>query len=185
MYAITLTTTISTDRLLLVPVTDKYKYKINSEFTPEITRFMPFNPKGDISVTESFIKRSAEELAAGQGVQFCVLKKDTNEFMGCCGLHHTDTKTIEIGLWIKKSAQRNGYGTETVKALINFVENNFVIDYLFYPVDKENWPSRKIPEKLGFSTELTYDKKKSEFEILNIIEFRRYTKVPGKDESMR
>lgn len=73
----------------------------------------------------------------------------------------------------EKSVHGNGYGTETVKALVELVENNFDIEYLSYPVDKDNWASRKIPEKLGFIPAKTYDTKKSDTENLHIIEYRK------------
>jgi ribosomal-protein-alanine N-acetyltransferase len=80
---------------------------------------------------------------------------------------------VEIGLWLKKSAHGNGYGTETVKTLIEFAEAHLDFEYLLYPVDKDNWISKKIPEKLGFIPTRTYEKKKSGTENLHIIEFRK------------
>jgi [ribosomal protein S5]-alanine N-acetyltransferase len=178
MKTISFNTIVNTDRLVLLPVSDNFKSDIHKEFTLEVTRFMPFNPNDDIRTTEAFIERCNEDLLNGKGIQFCILKKETNEFLGCCGLHHTDTKAVEIGLWIKKSVHGNGYGTEVVKALVDLAEKNLDIDYLFYPVDKNNLASRKIPEKLGFIQAMAYEKKKSESEMLNIIELRKYIKPP-------
>ena len=80
---------------------------------------------------------------------------------------------VEIGLWLKKSVHGIGYGTETVKTLIEFAEAHLDFEYLFYPVDKDNCASRKIPEKLGFIPTRSYEKKKSETENLHIIEYRK------------
>lgn len=165
--------TVDTDRLVLRPVSDDLKFDICNEFTPEVTKFMPFMPNCDIKVTEDFIANSNQELISGKGIQFCIIKRETNEFLGCGGLHHTDTKAVEIGLWLKKGVHGNGYGIETVKALIDLAEKNLDIDYLFYPVDKDNWASRKIAEKLGFIPARSYEKKKSETENLHIIEYRK------------
>ena len=164
---------VDTDRLILRPVSYEFKFDICSEFTSEITKYMPFIPNGKIKETEDFIARSDQELINGKAIHFCIIKRETKEFLGCCGLHHMDTRTVEIGLWLKKSVQGNGYGTETVKALVELAENNLDIDYSLYPVDKDNWASRKIPEKLGFIPAKTYDTKKSETEVLHIIEFRK------------
>lgn len=133
-------------------------------------------PVGNIHDTEEFIARSSQELASGKGIQFCILKKDTNEFLGCGGIDRTDTPTPEIGLWLKKDAQRNGYGTEVVQALITLAEKNLEIEYILYPVDRDNHASRRIPEKLGFVQAGTYPKKKSETHTLTIVEYR---KLPG------
>ena len=172
---------IDTNRLILQPVSDEFKFEICHEFISEITKFMPFIPNGNIKETEDFIVRSNQELIGGKAIHFCIIKEETKEFLGCCGLHHIDTKNVEIGLWLKKSAQGNGYGTETVKALVELAENNLDIEYLFYPVDKDNWASRKIPEKLGFIPAKTYDKKKSETENLHIIEFRKRNRAAEKN----
>jgi [ribosomal protein S5]-alanine N-acetyltransferase len=164
---------IKTDRLILSPVSDTFKMDIFQEFTPEITQYMPFMPNGDIQETEHFITQSNQDFRVGKSVQFCILKKETNEFLGCCGIHDFDTKAIELGIWLKKSVHRNGFAIETINALIAFIEKNFDFDYILYPVDKDNTASRKIPKKLGFIPSLTYEKKKSETQNLNIIEFRK------------
>lgn len=166
-------TTVKTQRLVLQPVSEKYKFQICEEFTAKVTRYMPFNPTGNILETEEFITRSIRELKAGTAIHFCILEKKSHEFFGCCGLHDTDKNAVEIGLWLKKSIHGKGYGIETVKGLIQLVEKNLDIEYLFYPVDKSNLASRKIPEKLGFILEKSYDKKKSETEFLHIIEYRK------------
>jgi [ribosomal protein S5]-alanine N-acetyltransferase len=162
-----------TERLILQPVSDEHKFDICREFTVEVTKYMPFTPNGDISVTESFISRSNQELSEGTGIQFCIFNKETGNFLGVCGLHHTDTVAIEIGLWLKIGEHKKGYGTETVKALIKFAEENFKFDFLYYPVDKANIASRNIPEKLGFTAVKEYLLPKSPTENLNIVEYQK------------
>jgi [ribosomal protein S5]-alanine N-acetyltransferase len=162
-----------TERLILQPVSDEHKFDICREFTAEVTKYMPFTPNGDINVIESFISRSSQELSEGTGIQFCILDIETGEFLGVCGLHHTDTAAIEIGLWLKIGEHGKGYGTEVVKALIKFAEEHFKFDFLYYPVDKENIPSRKIPEKLGFTAVKEYISPKSPTENLNMVEYQK------------
>lgn len=55
------TTTIETERLLLVPITMDYAEEIFKEFTPELTTYMlPKSPE-KISETEDFIKGSMKK----------------------------------------------------------------------------------------------------------------------------
>jgi ribosomal-protein-alanine N-acetyltransferase len=127
---------IAATRIVLRPVSMEYKESIYQEFTPEITKYMPFTPRGDITMTEDFIKRSNQELQDETSLQLCILlNNNDNEFLGCCGLHHINTKANEIGLWLKKSVHGKGYGLETVEVLIDWANKHFDFDYLFYPVD--------------------------------------------------
>jgi ribosomal-protein-alanine N-acetyltransferase len=120
---------IAAKRIFLRPVSIKYKEEIFREFTPAVTKYMPFIPNGHITVTEDFIRKSAEDLHTGTSLQLCILLKNSDEeFLGCCGLHHLHTKDIEIGLWLKIAAQGKGYGIETVQALINWVTEKFDFD---------------------------------------------------------
>lgn len=165
---------IASKRIVLRPVSMEYKENICQEFTPEITKYMPFTPNGDMTMTEDFIRNSKQELQDETSLQLCILlKNNDNEFIGCCGLHHINTRAIEIGLWLKKSVHGKGYGVETVETLIDWANNQFDFDYLFYPVDKENSASKRIPEKLGFTAIKSYIKRKSETENLDIIEYRK------------
>lgn len=136
-------------RIVLRPVSMEYKENICQEFTPEVTKYMPFSLRGDITMTEDFIRRSEQELQNEISLQLCVLlKNNDNEFLGCCGLHHINTKSIEIGLWLKKSAHGKGYGIETVEALIDWANKKLDFDYLFYPVGKENSASKEFRKSL-------------------------------------
>ena len=165
---------IEAKRIVLRPVSMEYKENICREFTPEVTKYMPFTPNGDITLTEDFIRNSGQELQDKTSLQLCIfLKNNDNEFLGCCGLHHINTKAIEIGLWLKKSVHGKGYGIEAVGALIDWANKQFDFDYLFYPVDKENSASKRIPEKLGFTATKSYIKRKSETQNLDIIEYRK------------
>ena len=179
MKKINSATIIHTGRVILQPVSNGFKLDICREFTPEITRYMPFTPTNDIKDTEDFIAHSAEELISGKAIHFCILKAETNEFLGCCALDHIDSRAVEIGLWLKKSAHGNGFGTDTVKALIDFAEQNIDFDYLFYPVDKNNYASRNIPQKLGFFVATSYEKNKNETDTLCVIEYRKINKRSG------
>lgn len=164
---------INTNRLLLQPVEELYVDEINTYFTTEITRYMPFNPKGDRNDILSFVEESKRSLS--QNTDLVMVAHDySNNFIGCCGLHNITDESVELGLWLKKSAQGIGLGTEIIISLIEFLENNFTFKYILYPVDQENTASRKIPEKLGFIPYKKYTENKSPSSFLHIIEYRKY-----------
>ncbi|MBV8326474.1 GNAT family N-acetyltransferase [Chryseobacterium sp.] len=94
--------------------------------------------------------------------------------IGCCGIHNITEESIELGLWLKVSAQGRGLGNEIITVLIEFLENNFIFKYILYPVDEKNIPSKKIPEKLGFIQAKKYKKFKNVITDLTILEYRKY-----------
>lgn len=144
-------------RLLIVPISMKYINEIFREFTSEITTYMYPAPAENISEIQKFIEDSLRGLADGSNLQLVVITKESQEFLGCAGLHHVDGKTPEMGIWIKKSAHGNGYGKEAMIAVKKWADKNLDYDYLLYPVADKNISSRKIPESLGGRIEREYD----------------------------
>lgn len=165
--------TLVTNRLTLITVREEYIDEINISFTKKITEFMPFNPAGDRTEITKFVENSKKNLLEKKEVVFVVLNSE-KEFIGCCGIHNINHESVEIGLWLKEDFQSKGLGTEITNCLINYIEEKFKINYITYPVDKNNIRSRRIPEKLGFEQYRTYKKHKDELTYLNIIEYRKY-----------
>lgn len=171
---------IVTNRLLLKPIAMQYKSEIFEEFTNEIAIYMTPRPAIDIFETESFINESITGLTAGSNLQLVIIKKDTQKFLGCTAIHnlnapapslHPDSHP-ELGIWLKKSAHGNCYGIETIRALKEWAEENLDFDYLIYPVDRNNYPSRRIPERLGGIIVKQYDKQSLNGNTLHLLEYK-------------
>ncbi len=164
--------TIITDRLFIVPVSLQYKEEIFKEFTPDVTYFMyPKSPK-EIEETEEYIKSSQEKIKEGSDLNLTILKKDTHEFLGGCGLHQLKTKVLKFGIWIKEDAHGNKYGAEAISGLKKWAEDNLDFDYFIYPVDINNIPSRKIAESLGGIVHKEYKQKSLSGRVLDEVEYR-------------
>jgi len=140
---------LETERLLLVPLSMKFKHDVFREFNTSIAQFMFPKPPDKIEETEEFIRVSEEGIKAGEDLQLVITKKDNNEFLGLAGLHAVKTRTPILGLWVKKSAHGNAYGKEAITAMYHWAKENLDFDYLEYHVDKDNIASIKIPESLG------------------------------------
>jgi len=165
---------INTERLILKPISEEFISEVNQYFTTEITVYMPYDPDGNKQDTINFIQSSIDNLKNQTEIVFVILNNSNKEFIGCCGIHNINSESVKIGLWIKKDSQSKGFGKETVTNLLHFIEANFNIDYIIYPVDEENIRSRKIPEGLGFEEFNRYLKPKNDVKNLNIIEYRKY-----------
>ena len=144
-----LNVTIISRRLKLVPTADKYAQDIFKEFTSEITKFMTPTPPKKIEDTLDYIKYSRINMEKGSDLLMVILDKENGEFIGHCGIHKLNTLTPVLGVWIKKAAYGNKYGREAVEALKKWCDENKKYEYIAYSCDKENIPSRKIPESLG------------------------------------
>ncbi len=68
---------ISTNRLLLKPISMQYQEEIFSEFTDEITTYMiPRSPK-KISETEAFLNESIAGIKNSSNLGLVILKKES------------------------------------------------------------------------------------------------------------
>ena len=151
---------IETERLRLLPISSKYRQDIFNEFTEPVARFTFPQPTGDIADTDMFISGSTEKMEQGEELQFVVIHRGSEEFIGCTGLHALLARP-EPGIWLKESAWNKGFGYEIVAALKSWADEHLDYTYLYYPVARENFASRRIPEKLGGKVE------KREFESRN------------------
>lgn len=140
--------TIETERLVLMPITMEYAEDIFTEFTQEITTYMSPKPAKGISETEKFIQESIDKMMTRKNYQAVILDKFSKEFLGCVGLHMKNPKAPELGIWIKKSAFGKKIGREAVAWVSDRAQKNLEFEYVVYPVDKDNIPSRKIAESI-------------------------------------
>ena len=59
-----------------------------------------------------------------------------------------DSVSPELGLWLKESAHRQGFGREVVALLIEWGHGTLGKKSFIYPVARQNTASRRIAEKL-------------------------------------
>lgn len=163
---------LSTDRLLLKPISIQYKQDIFLEFTQEITTYMHPRPAKDILETEVFINNSIKDRENGSNLVFVVLTKLFQEFLGCAGIHNINRKDPELGIWLKKVAHGNKYGLEAIAAIKDWADTNLEYEFLRYPVDQANIASRNIPEALGGKVIRKYDKTNMSRNTLHLVEYK-------------
>jgi len=166
---------IDTDRLILRPTGLVDLEPITREFTERIIRYMyPPAARSSMDVAP-FIADSIEGLSNNTNLQLtAVSKEDPDEFVGCLGLHRPQSLTPELGIWIAEKFHRQGLGLEAIEALCEWAAEEVKCDYLRYPVDRDNAPSRRIPESLGGEIEDEYDRVTPDGRTLNIVEYRIY-----------
>ncbi len=163
---------LESDRLILKPISLEYAEVIFQEFTAEVTRYMFPKPAEDIHETMQYIRNTIQRRQNGSELTLVITPKDTSEFLGVCALQQIDTDTPNFGIWIKTSAHGHGYGREAIHCLKDWADANLEYDYLLYPVDKRNIPSRKIPESLKGKPHREYTQINLSGNLLELVEYR-------------
>ena len=76
--------------------------------------------------------------------------KDTNEFIGWCGLkHRPEINEIDLGYRLKQSAWGKAYATEAATATLDHAFNNLQLPVITGRAHIENIASIKVLEKIG------------------------------------
>lgn len=80
-----------------------------------------------------------------------IILKDTNEFIGWCGLDHLDQTQIDPALFylLKAKYWGKGLATEAAKALVDYAFNQFDLASIHGGAASENLASKRVMEKIG------------------------------------
>ncbi|AIO19597.1 hypothetical protein KQ51_01723 [Candidatus Izimaplasma bacterium HR1] len=167
-------TIITTKRLSLIPITFDHTDVCFSNFTKDIAKYMYPQPSNNKADTIDFISSSVKTMKEGTNLQLVIKHRHTDEYLGNVGLHHLDTATPELGIWVKKDAHGIGYGNEAIVAIIEWAQKNIEFEYLKYPVDRGNISSRKIPERNNGVIKKQYVTKNAIGKELDIVEYWIY-----------
>lgn len=165
---------LESERLVLVPISDDFEENFFDEFTDEISQYMQSKPPRRIQDTRLYIRVAAHTMDRGLSMELVILDKTSLDFLGYVGILSLDTRYPEFGIWVKASAHGQAFGLEAIDTLKRWAEHNLTYEYLRYPVDVRNYPSRRIPEKLGGIPEHTFWIKSENGFDLEIIEYRFY-----------
>ncbi len=87
-----------------------------------------------------------------------VFSKETGKLIGRAGLENRDYcdepetyhSEMELGYIIAPEYQRQGYATEVCQAILEYAWENLCPERINCLIDEENYPSRRLVEKLGF-----------------------------------
>lgn len=108
------------------------------------------NPSGTISVAgeREWIGKNS------QTCQYAIIRSDTDELIGNCGYNSVDhiKQCAEVGLFIGDEENRNkGYGTESLKLLVNFGFDYLNLNNIMLKVFSFNGRAINCYKKAGFT----------------------------------
>ncbi|MFD2562569.1 GNAT family N-acetyltransferase [Aquimarina rubra] len=140
---------VETDRLILREfcISDaKDFFTLNSD--PEVLKYTGDLPFLSIKNAELFLKNYKEYKKNGFG-RWAVLLKNTNQFIGWCGLKLNEENLIDIGFRFFKDHWSKGYATESAIASLKYGFYQLHLQEIIGRVDGENKASIRVLEKLG------------------------------------
>ncbi len=123
------------------------------ESAAEVGRWMPWAvPTPEIEATEKWCREAASKFLAREQFHFGLYLKDTDAFVGNCGIHRIiwDVPLVEIGYWLRTSECGKGYMTEAVEQLVRFAFERLEANRIEIRVDQRNDRSGRVAERLGF-----------------------------------
>jgi RimJ/RimL family protein N-acetyltransferase len=165
---------IVTPRLTLKPISIDYANDVFQEFDREVTQFTCSEPNESIERAIEFIQNARIALVNRTELQLVILDRETQEFLGVCGILRLKMPHSEMGIWLKKSVHGHGYGKEAIGGLKQWAEENLNYEYIIYRADRLNLPSQKVAESLGGKISGCDTKTKTSGQILNLLEYRFY-----------
>ena len=119
----------------------------------EVKRWIPNESYEDMEEAKGAI-RFYMDCVNGRHLPYvlAVELKETGELIGDTGVNEVDGKPdeVEIGYGICKKYSGNGYATELLKAMTDFIKRTFEINVLYGRVMRGNSASVRVLEKNGY-----------------------------------
>ncbi|UKJ06150.1 GNAT family N-acetyltransferase [Solitalea lacus] len=149
-----------TNRLVLrefLPEDAEGMFQLN--LAPEVMKFTGDAPFNSVDEARSFINDYTHYQEYGFG-RWAILSKDTNEFMGWCGLKYIpEYNDIDLGYRILSKFWGQGIATEASKGCLEYGFKKLMMDKIVGRAHAENLASIKVFAKTGmwFEKAMEYD----------------------------
>ncbi|GAA0873211.1 hypothetical protein GCM10009117_23580 [Gangjinia marincola] len=132
-------------------------YRLNLD--EEVIRYTGDKPFASIEEARDFILKYTAYQDYGIG-RWAVVLKETNEFIGFCGLKYLREKRyVEVGFRLLKHFWSKGYAKEAATAAVEYGFSTKVYPSIYAHTDVRNTGSAAVLEKIGFTLqkEIIYD----------------------------
>jgi ribosomal-protein-serine acetyltransferase len=141
---------------LLVPAFDERLFMLTSKNRVHLKKWLAWlDLVKTFDDTKTFIDTAVHQHNHGLGTTFAIMYR--GDLVGVAGFNHFDYqhKWGTIGYWLCSSFTGKGVMTKVVQKLLEygFVENK--LNKIEIRCAEENYESRAIPERLGFTYEAT------------------------------
>lgn len=133
-----------------------FKYRSD----PKVYKFQGLRPKTVEDIYEFINKTAKAPNIPDTWYQLVIVIKETNEVIGDVGIHFCDLDNyhVEIGYTLASQYQGNGYATEAVIGVINYLFRDLNKHRITASVDPENTRSIALLERIGMRKEAHFKK---------------------------
>ena len=144
----------------------------------QVMKFMDTNKFKSIHDSLKFINSIAESFNSLEGINWAIIEKVTNKFIGYFGFWRLDKKNCraEIGYVLHPDYWGNGFMKETLDIMVKFGFSELEIHSIEANVNPKNLASIKLLEKFGFVKEayfrenFLFDKQYKDSVIYSLLE---------------
>lgn len=132
--------------------------KLWTEFytSPEATEYFPPSDLPNEEKAKQWINRLLDRYAKRRYGLQALHKKDTNEFVGQCGLLLQEVdgvQELEVGYHILRKHWGNGYAPEAAKRFLDHAFENNLTESVISIIDTRNIRSQRVADKNGLIRE--------------------------------
>ena len=116
-----------------------------------VTRYMLFSPHRDVSESEASVEKTLRRYEAGSCYRWCIADKRDDRLLGVIDLLRLDprTDTCSFAYMLAEDCWGRGYGTEALKAALDFAFRDIQVGAVIADHMAENAASGAVMRKAG------------------------------------
>lgn len=139
---------LQTQRLRIVPFDMRYLEDYTAQFTEEITALQYPDPFPGTEEARAFLSEFLELMDAGEMLELMILTRE-GRFLGSFEVFGWKGDRAEIGLWLRKDAHGQGYGSEALGAVLEELRRQNRFTACLYEADRRNAASIALVRRFG------------------------------------
>ena len=150
---------ITTERLVLRPPHPGDGAAMNEaivESAEALQRWMPWaTPLPTPDQSEAWCRKACADFVARRQLPILLFLRADGSFVGSSGMHAVswDVPRFEIGYWVRRRLEGQGFVTEAAAALTRFAFERLGARRVEIRADDRNERSWRVPERLGYRLE--------------------------------
>lgn len=143
---------LQTQRLMIVPFDMNYLNDYYDGFDKEITKYQYPDSFDSVEAAKNLLQEFIDEMNRGEMLFLAILDKK-GVFVGGLEVHGLAQEYPELGIWIKKDFQGNGYAYEALSHILQNLNQIYQKEWYVYEADIRNKPSIALVAKFSYQKE--------------------------------